>query len=230
MRDIDAYAQECTMKGLTRLIGAALAATVLAGAVAAQDPPPQASTPQARQRLHAPGTGLQEGVIPQRQRIGARGWMGAGGGMYAPRALLAQKDLLGLSEDQVAQLQKLETQFAEQHQNSGEELRTLRQELRDTWSAEDPDLSVVRTKMKAVMDAEQALQLSRIDAEAKAKGLLNQEQLGEVRSFAQGYRVGARRGAGAMRGMGRGGTWPGGRGAMPGYGRPGGMRGQRPIR
>jgi len=218
------------MKALTGLIGAAVAATAIAGSSAAQVPPTRPNPPQIRQRLHAPGTGLQEGVVPQRQRIGGRGWMGAVGGMYAPRHLLAQKESLGLTDDQVAQLEKLDTQFFEQRNKAAEELGTLRADLRNAWNSQDPDLAAVRDKTKAVLAAEEALQLSRIDAEASAKGLLSQEQLGKVRSFAQGYQMGA-----GMRGGRPGRMAPGGRGQRGGRGIPGsrqpwGMRGPRPVR
>ena len=218
------------MKALTGFIGAALAATAIAGSSAAQEPPTQPNPPQIRQRLHAPGTGLPEGVIPQRQRIGGRGWMGAGGGMYAPRHLLAQKESLGLTDDQVAQLEELDTQFSEQRNKAAEELGTLRADLRNAWNSEDPDLAAVRDKTKAVLDAEEALQLSRIDAEARAKTVLNQEQIGKARSFVQGYQMGV----GARRGGMQGRMAPGGRGqrggrGMPGSRHPWGMRGPRPV-
>jgi len=219
------------MKALTGIMGAALAATVIAGSTAAQEPPTQPNPPQARQRMHAPGTGRQEGVVPQRQRIGGRGWMGARGGMFAPRHLLAQKESLGLTGDQAAQLAKLDTLFAEQQSKAAGELGTLRTELRDAWNAEDPDLAAVRDRTKALLDAEEALQLSRIDAEAKAKAVLTQDQIGKVRSFVQGYRMGA----GARRGGMPGRMAPGGRGqrggwGMQGYRHPWGMRAPRPNR
>ena len=213
------------MKAFGRLIGL-VAATLVAGSLAAQEPPAQTRPPQARMRIHEPGTGRQEGVTPQRARLGMRGGMGAGVGAYSPRGLLAQRDFLGLSDDQIAQLNTLETDFAEQRGKAQEEVRARQQELREAWNADDPDPQIVREKMKAAMDAQQGLELSRIDAGARARGILNPEQIGKVRGLAQGYRMGQgmRGGARGYRGSPGVRGPQGGRGMIRGYRRPMGPR------
>lgn len=189
------------MRALGRLMAMA-AATLIAGSAAAQEPPTQTIPPQARLRQHPPGTGLQEGVTPQRLQLGQRGGMGRGLGGYAPGALLARKDFLGLSGQQVEQLQALENDIAGQHDKAVEDIRARQQEVRDAWNADDPDPKLVREKMKAAMDAQQAFELARVDAGAKAKGILDAEQLGKVRGLAEGYRAGraGHGGAGGFRG------------------------------
>lgn len=207
-----------------------VAASVIAGSVAAQEPPPQTVEPPQRLRMHAPGTGLQEGVSPQRRQLGLRGGMGAGLGMYAPGGLLAQKDFLGLSDDQVEQLQKLDTEFAAQREKALETARARQQELREAWNADDPDPKLVREKMKAAMDAQQAYELARVDAGARAKGMLDAEQLGKVRGLAQGYRmgVGSRNRPRSFEGRQRM-RAPAGPGMMRGYRQPVPPRGRAPI-
>lgn len=215
------------MKVYGRLIAMA-AATLIAGSAAAQEPPTQTRPPQARQRLHTPGTGQQEGMIPQRLQLGRRGGgIGPGAGGLAPGALLARRDFLGLTEKQIEELRALETQLAEQRDQALADVRARQQELRDAWSAEDPDPSLVREKMKAAMDAQQSFALARVDAGAKAQAVLDAEQLGKVRGLAEGYRMGrgGRGGTGGFRGShglrgapGRG-MMRGGRQAVPPRGR-----------
>jgi hypothetical protein len=209
------------MKAFGRFIGV-VTATLVAGSLAAQEPPAQTRPPQARMRIHEPGTGLQEGVTPRRGRLGMRGGMGAGVGMYSPSGLLAQKDFLGLSDDQISQLSTLETEFAEQRAKEQEGVRARQQELREEWNADDPDPQIVRQRMKAAMDAQQGLELSRIDAGARAKGTLNPEQLGKMRGLALGYRMGQGRRDGARGYEGRPGVRgpQGGRGMIRGYRQP----------
>ena len=204
------------MKAYGRLI-AMTAATLIAGSAAAQEPPAQTRPPQARQRVHSPGTGLQEGVTAKRLQLGCRGGMGPGLGGFAPGALLARKEFLGLSEKQVEELQALETQLTAQRDDALGDIRTRQQELREAWNADDPDPALVRAKMKAAMDAQQTFELARVDAGAKAKAMLDAEQLGKVRGIAEGCRMGrgGRGGMGAFRGS-RGFRGPQGSGMMRG--------------
>ncbi len=218
------------MCAFRRMIGI-VAASVIAGSTAAQERPPQAAQPPQRLRIHAPGTGLRDEVAPQRRQLGRRGGMGPGLGVYAPGHLLAQKEFLGLSEQQVQELTALDTVFAAQREKALETVRARQQDLRDAWNADDPDPQLVREKMKAAMDAQQEVELARIDAGAKAKGLLEAEQLGKVRGLAQGYRMGAGLRGGA-RGFPNGPDVraPAGRGMMRRYWPSGPPRGRVPIR
>jgi Spy/CpxP family protein refolding chaperone len=218
------------MNVLGRLIAIA-AATVVAHSAAAQDPPTQTQPPQARQRMHPPGTGLQEGVTPQRLQVGMRGGRSTGLGLFAPRGLLDQQEFLGLNETQVQQLQALETELAGQRDKALADVRARQQELREAWNADVPDPKRVREKMKAAMDAQQAFELARVDAGARAKGILDAEQLGKVRGLAQGYRMGVGSRGGARSFQGRQGMrGPQGRGMMRGYRQPVPSRGRDPIR
>ena len=210
------------MKALHPLLGAVVAVTLAAGATTAQETPPDSTAPRARMRVHAPGTGLREGVTPRHRRIGERGRMD-GFGFASPGALLRQRELLGLSDEQVASLEQLDSELRAQHEESAAALRTRQEELREAWRSDEVDADLIKRKTTEVMEARNQLELARLDAGARARGLLSNEQLGKVRGFQEGVRRGA-----AMRGnrTGEGGRF----GMRRSPGRRGGSRSFRSQR
>ncbi len=207
------------MKALHGIIGALAAAALAAGGTTAQEPQPEPTAPRARMRVHTPGTGLQEGVTPQRRQGGALGRR-AGRGFASPGALLRQRGFLGLSDDQVAALEQLDAELRAQHDRARDVLRTRQEELREAWSSDDPDAELIRQKTTEAMEARNQIELARLDAGASARGVLNDEQLGKVRGFEEGMRRGT-----SMRGMSRSGA------GRPGMRRtPGRRANMRPFR
>jgi Spy/CpxP family protein refolding chaperone len=223
------------MNVINALAATAVALTLGAGTLPAQDTLPRAPWPRARLGIHPPGTGLQPGVTPMHQRLGfnqaqwgARG-LGVGYGIGAargvccgPRALLAQRGFLGLSDDQVAQLEGLNTELTGAQQAAWDAVRTHQQELSSLWAAEQPDAAAIRQRTEQLLQAQQDAQLAATDAVARARGVLSAEQQGRIAGLMQGQRIGVRRGAG-MRGAwggraGRTGMW-GGRPGARGIGR-----------
>lgn len=238
------------MKAIHALTATAAALTLAASALPAQDTVPPATRPRARMGIHPPGTGLQPGVTPLHQRLGfnqsARGVRGMGvgyglglgqgqGQCCAPGGLLAQRSFLGLTDEQVAQLQGLNTELTEAQQAAMDQVRTHQQELDNLWAADQPDANAIRQRSQQLMQAQQDAQLAAVDATARSRAILSAEQQGKVQGFAQGQRLGLRQGVG-MRGsrympQGRMGVGRGsvGRGSVGRQGR-GVRRAPRPSR
>ncbi len=193
------------MKAIHTLASVGVLAALVVGTLPAQEPPPTPERPRARARMHEPGTRLQEGQTPQRirQGRGMRGLAGRRGGatMFAPRALIAQRGFLGLSDEQVAQFERLGEETRAAQEAAREQVQTHEEALREAWAADEPDVGVIRQHAEAAMQAKQQAELAAIEAAARAKVSLNAEQLGKVQGLMQGRRMSARRGAGI-----RGGT------------------------
>jgi hypothetical protein len=170
-------------------------------------------------RQHVPGTGLQEGMVPQRRQIGARGRV-AGFGFASPGALLRQREFLGLSDEQVATLEQLDSELRAQQDQAREVLRARQDELREAWRSDEPDADLIKQKTAESMEARNRMELASLDAGAKARSSLSDEQLGKVRGLQEGMRRGA-----AMRGR-----RPGGTGRFGMQHAPGRRGGTRPLR
>jgi Spy/CpxP family protein refolding chaperone len=177
------------MKALHSLIGAAAAVALAAGVVVAQEPQPDSTAPRARMRIHEPGTGLQQGVTPRQRQLGQGGRFDGGG--FAPGLLLRQREFLDLTDEQVAQLEQLESTVRAEQDKAREVYRARQGELREAWQADDPDSDLIRQKTAEAMEARHQMELTRIESAAKAKGLLTDAQLGKVRGFQEGMRRGS---------------------------------------
>jgi Spy/CpxP family protein refolding chaperone len=192
------------MKALHSLIGAIallVAATGLAGAQ--EEPQPEPTASRTRMRIHEPGTGREEGVTPRQQRVGGRNRLEGAG--FGPAVLLRQRDFLNLSDEQVAQLEQLESAVREDQDEAREVFRARQDELREAWRADEPDADLIRQKTADLLEARQQLELTRVETAAKAKALLSDQQLGKVRGFQEGMRRGrAMSGDRGGRGMHRG--------------------------
>lgn len=172
----------------------ALASVLAAAAAMAQEAPPQA--PQARMRIHEPGTGLRQGRMPMRREIGPMGpgWSGPG-----PQGLLQHREFLELTDEQVTRLEALSESFVEEHTALRQSLQAQREELRALLEQEQPDPTAIRTATKARLDLEQELVLGQLDAATAARGVLTADQQSKWRGFREGMRQGARSSR-AMRG------------------------------
>jgi len=179
------------MKTIHALAGAVLLAAATASSLPAQDTT-QASEQHRRQmRLHAPGTGLDSGpALRQRMREG-RSQMGTAG-MYTPHWLIARKDMLGLTDAQLEQLEALNADAAAVREQAGEALKQSQHQLQEAWNAAQPDVSAVRRYALAGMEARQEIQLATLEGAARAKALLTPEQQGKLAGFVEGRRLGMR--------------------------------------
>ncbi len=185
------------------MLGAVLAALVSVSSVGAQEAPaPQPDRPQTRARLHAPGAGLRPGMIPMRQ-WGRMGQANIADRAFAPRALIDRRAFLGLSDQQVAELEELEAQMRTARDKALTDAEAHREALAEAWNADKPDVRVLRDHATALMRAHQEAQLEALSVAARAKAGLTPEQLGKARGLQEGRRarVGARGRVGAGRGM-----------------------------
>ena len=182
------------MKTISAIAGAALLAVVAAGALPAQDAPPPPEQRPRQLRIHEPGTGLQGGPAMHRQtgRMGARrGEMGVMGA-YSPQMLIARKDLLGLSDEQVSQIGQLSADAQAAQEQSMEAVKQIQEQLQEAWAADQPDAAAVRSYAQAGMEVRQNARLAMIEGAARAKALLTPEQQGKLEGFVEGRRMGMR--------------------------------------
>ncbi|MDH3290939.1 MAG: hypothetical protein OEO20_07795 [Gemmatimonadota bacterium] len=189
------------------LLGGAMVVLVAAASLAAQEAPqPQPDRPQARMRLHAPGTGLQSGMTPMRLQRGTQqgrmGRTGFDGRAFSPRALVNRRAFLELSDQQVAELEKLDAAVTAARDKALADAKSHDEALAEAWKADKPDPKLIREHALAAMRAHEVVQLEALNAAARAKAALTPEQLGKVRGLAEGQR--ARMGARGRVGMGRG--------------------------
>ncbi|MDH3457588.1 MAG: hypothetical protein OER90_12190 [Gemmatimonadota bacterium] len=212
------------MKAIRAIATGAALIVLGAAALAAQDTVPEPERPQARMRMHAFGTGQLPGMTPmqRRQRAGLAAQRGGSAGErgFAPRALLAQREFLGLSEAQVADLERLNEGARAVSEKALEQSEARQERLAELWKADRPDVAAIRRESQELMKSRQEAWLASIDAMARAKAALTAEQLGKVEGLAQGRRMGQRHGATGMR------RAP----AMRGRAQRGGARGFAPRR
>ncbi len=190
----------------------ALAAVAGAGAASAQDDAPQ-QAPRARMRVHEPGTGLQEGVDPVRRRAGRSGWEGRRGGT-GPQGLLRQRELLGLTVDQVARLEALDADLTAAREARLETMQAQREEFRALMAEGDPDPAAIRAATEARLDLQRQAVLGQLDGAMAARAVLTDDQQTKLRGYRDGFMRGVRSGRSmqARRGA-RGVDRAGGRGA-----------------
>ncbi len=188
------------MKTISAIAGAALLAVVAAGALPAQDAPPAPEQRPRQLRIHEPGTGLQGGPATHQRmgRMGARRGEMGGMGAYSPQMLIARKDLLGLSDEQVSQIGQLSADAQAAQEQAMEAVKQSQEQLQEAWAADQPDVAAVRRYAQAGMEARQNARLATLEGAARAKALLTPEQQGKLEGFVEGRRMGMRQGG--MRG------------------------------
>ena len=191
------------MKAIRAIATGAALIALGAPALSAQDTVPEPQRPQARMRMHAPGTGQLPEMTPmqRRQRDGLAAERGGSVGErgFAPRALLEQREFLGLSEAQVADLERLNESARAASEKALERSKARQERLAELWKADRPDVAAIRRESQELMKSRQEAWLAGIDATARAKAALTAEQLGKVKGLAQGRQMGQRRGAAGMR-------------------------------
>lgn len=154
----------------------------------------------------AGSTLLTASVVAARQD-GGPGPRGQGG----PRFDVAQMQTeLGLSDDQVAQLQKMRSEGRSQAIRQRADMRIARGELNDLLRAPAVDETAVRAKLKLVTDLEAAATRARVEHRLALRRVLTPEQFSKMESLVrQHFRDGGPRGRRGFRGPdGHGGPTP----------------------
>lgn len=113
---------------------------------------------------------------------------------FSPRFLLGMRETLQLTDEQVSQLEGLAGEMRDASEQQHEVMREHRDELRQAWRADRPDVDAMRTHALAMMEARQNVGLTGLTARAQAKGLLNETQRGRVQGWmeARSMRRGSR--------------------------------------
>jgi len=172
-------------------------------------------------------------VIAQRGRGGPGQGMGIGMGMPGSCGLglglgvgPAVVSELGLTNDQVAQLQKITDQFVWDTRQLRVELQTRLNELAQLWTVEEPSKSAIRSKIAEVDHLRARIRDAMIDKTFAAMSVLTPAQKTKLRSLvknrpgfgvAMGYGLGLGCGMGGYNCYLMGGT--GGRGYRGGKGK-----------
>jgi len=143
---------------------------------AAQETPTPTPQPQRPMRLHAPERGPQAA----RQRAGdpVRA--------YLPERLVALRERLSLTPDQVSKLEALAQENRKVRDAGAEAARAQEARLRDLWAADTPDVKAIQEASRTVMRARQDAQLAAVGSAAQAKAILTPEQRGWMRGWAAG--------------------------------------------
>lgn len=151
-------------------------------------------------------------VIAQRGRGGpglgrgraAGGPCGLGLGLGMGPAVVSE---LGLTNDQVARLQKITDQFVTDTQQIRAQLQTRLKELAQLWTAEEPNKSAIRSKIAEVDHVRAQIRDAMIDRTFATMKVLTPAQKTKLRGLVKnrpGFGVGMGYGLGLGCGMGGG--------------------------
>lgn len=155
-------------------------------------------------------------VIAQRGRGGRGQGMGMGMGMGMPGSCGLGLGLgmgpavvseLGLTNDQVARLQKITDQFVTDTQQLRAQLQIRLKELAQLWTAEEPNKSAIRSKIAEVDHVRAQIRDAMIDRTFATMKVLTPAQKTKLRDLVKnrpGFGVGMGYGLGLGCGMGGG--------------------------
>ena len=166
-----------------------------------------------------PGQGMGMGM-------GTSGSCGLGLGLGMGPAAIGE---LSLSNDQVAQLQKITNQFTSDTQQLRAQLQTKLSELAKLWTAEKPNESAIRSKISEVDGIRTQIRNAMVDRTFAVMRVLTSAQKAKLRNLVKtrpGFGVGMGYGLGLGCGMNGGGCYlmggTGGQGSGGGQGYRGG--------
>jgi Spy/CpxP family protein refolding chaperone len=136
---------------------------------------------------------------------GGMGGMMMGGGPTAERPLISlalqNKDQLGLTADQVTQLESLRAEFQKEAIRRGADIQVADTELAELLAAEPVDLAKIEAKLRQLAGLQVDLRLSRIRTLEKGKALLTPDQRKKLTSLGPRASVEPREGMTPGRGM-----------------------------
>jgi len=121
---------------------------------------------------------------------------------------------LGLSEDQVAQLEKMRSEGRSEGIRRRADLRIAQGELNDLLRAPAVDENAINAKVKQVTDLQAAATRSRVEHRLALRQILTPEQLAKMESLGRGHR----RDGGPRKHRGHRGPGPSGPAGEPGPG------------
>lgn len=118
----------------------------------------------------------KRGVRGPDGRRGGRGMRGVG---ISPR--MAEE--LELTDAQNAEIQAIRDALREQTSPARETVRELRTELRELWSADEPDQKAIVSKMDQMQAEKHAMAIARVEAKLQVLDVLTPEQKDEMKAI-----------------------------------------------
>ncbi len=112
-------------------------------------------------------------------RRGKRGMRGMRGIGIGPR--MAEE--LGLTDEQTEAIQAIRDDFREQMGPTRETVSEIRAELRELWSADEPDKKAILAKMDEMQAEKHAMAIARVDARLQVLDVLTPEQKAEMQAI-----------------------------------------------
>src|SRR2546427_501437 len=104
--------------------------------------------------------------------------------LYTPQHLLARKDALGLSADQITRLTALRHGAQATHEAAEVEAQAHMKELEQAANAPKPDTSVLKVHFEAAHNAMGKAHWAMLASAARARAVLTDAQLAKVQAWA----------------------------------------------
>lgn len=114
---------------------------------------------------------------------------------YTPEHLLARKDTLALTPQQVTRLTVLRDSAKTAHEAAKDNVKTHHDALTQVMAASAPDTAALRQHFQAAHAAMGSLHWTMLRAAARAKAVLTDAQRGRVEGWADAMQMRTRRGA-----------------------------------
>jgi hypothetical protein len=159
--------------------------------------------PMAGQLMRGEMAGPMQGHMMQMQMMQMMGPM-MQGMAFAPDHLLARKDALELTPQQVTRLTALRDAARQAHDAAAAEAKTHMGEMATAMNAAKPDTTQMKTHFQAAQAAMGRAHWAMLSAAAQARGTLSDLQRGRVEGWSQGMQermMSRMHRRGAMRGM-----------------------------
>ncbi len=150
---------------------------------------PAVLSAQEQEHKHGKEAGKQEassmrgphGAHAQGQMMGMMSQMGMGAMGRNPAMLLAQKDALGLSDDQVERIKAVQEQLAGTHKSHMSEMRPIHQALMEAQQSDDPDTGQIESLLEQMAQGHIQLHMEMFRLGGEALDVLTPEQRANAR-------------------------------------------------
>jgi Spy/CpxP family protein refolding chaperone len=103
---------------------------------------------------------------------------------YSPDRLIARREALGLTPEQVQRLEALAQEVRRAREAADSVARTRGSQIEQLWREGAPNVDQLRSQAEAILQARQRAQIAALAAAAEAKALLTAEQRGRVAGWA----------------------------------------------
>jgi Spy/CpxP family protein refolding chaperone len=128
----------------------------------------------------------QERPAPARMRLMLErvGRLGGPAFDYSPDRLIARREALGLTPEQVQRLESLAQEVRRAREAADSIARARGPQMEQLWREAAPNVDQLRAQAEAILQARQRAAIAALAAAAQAKALLTPEQRGRVAGWA----------------------------------------------